>query len=496
MGKGSRGRLWTAGLLFLAVVAGSLLFYLVAANVLLSTGLFRSLVNKNPDKTWIEYRAASSFWPGRLRVKNFRIRDRDLKAEWMFELEDARVSFSVMELFRRRFHATSLRGKGLTFRARNRLDPKEATAARTALLPPIFGFSDPPLLKPGEEKTPRTGKEWTIHLEEAAVLPVREIWVDTYRYNGESKLAGGFFLRPKMRAEVFPSSLEVRNGVLRLEGEPVAEEIRGLLGCVFHPWDPRQWPGKKVLKFLTGEGRLEGKLRNVKLVNQAIGDVPGTRLERGSGALRLETVIERGIARGEIGLTAPAVAMKVLDVRLRGRLEGRANVKRLDLDKGEAQLLSGFIALSDAMVGDAGEKGRPWWGRVDLQGGRLATGSSMRLTSSASVKARDARPLLALLNVKLPDWRKDLLDLEGLTAKARVEVGKSLFEVSSLTATGGQFHIQGEYRAKGVSRRGTFLIDLGPLSVGIGIRGKETEVQILGPKKWYREQTGREPKEK
>jgi len=31
---------------------------------------------------------------------------------------------------------------------------------------------------------------------------------------------------------------------------------------------------------------------------------------------------------------------------------------------------------------------------------------------------------------------------------------------------------------------------------GIGIRGKETEVQILGPKKWYREQTGREPKEK
>ncbi|MBC8647362.1 MAG: hypothetical protein H7X85_09385, partial [Thermoanaerobaculia bacterium] len=41
--------------------------------------------------------------------------------------------------------------------------------------------------------------------------------------------------------------------------------------------------------------------------------------------------------------------------------------------------------------------------------------------------------------------------------------------------------------------RGVVLIDLGALSVGIGIRDGESEVEIIGARKWFRDRAGREP---
>src|SRR5688572_7549758 len=156
--------------LAIGLVAGIVVLYFLyvgVAHYFLSTGRLRSLINKAPDRTSIEYRSAASFWPGRARVEGFRIRDRDLKAEWTLELEDAKISFSIPGLLRRRLHVTSLAGNGSTFRARNRLTPREAAdSKRVALLPPIHGFPDPPRLQPGERKPPPTGKEWSIRVDD------------------------------------------------------------------------------------------------------------------------------------------------------------------------------------------------------------------------------------------------------------------------------------------------------------------------------------------
>ena len=479
----------------LAILAGALVLVIGASNVFLKTGLLRSLINKGPESTWVDYRSASSFWPGRARVKGFRLRDRDTGAEWIFELEDGRLTYSVMALLRRRLHVTSLRGRGLTFRARNRLSKDAATTERAVGLPPIAGFPDPPLRSPADiPKKPRTGKEFTIHVEDLSVDPVREIWVDTWRFEGEAKIAGGFLLEPKLRAEVFPSALEVRGGALRAGSEPAASEIRGALKALVHPWQTRESPGSKMLRFLTGEANLKGTLGSATLVNQLIGDLPGTRIEKAAGDARVEAALDKGIARGKIALSVPDAVVRALDVRLRGKLDVEARIARLDIEKGGVEVSGGHANLTEATVTDEG-KAHPWWARVALQEARSQADSPAVLVSRLTVRAQDARPLMLLLNAKLPDWARDFLAMEGLQATAQVRFGKSLLEIRRLDAAGGKARIQGDYRVRSKAKRGTFLIERGLLAIGVGIENEKTELRILGPRKWFEERTGREPAE-
>ena len=115
-------------------------------------------------------------------------------------------------------------------------------------------------------------------------------------------------------------------------------------------------------------------------------------------------------------------------------------------------------------------------------------------TTTASARARDSRPLFRIVGVKLPKWVGRLLDLDdGLSARASVRIGRALVEIRRMTARTGKLGIDGDYLARGRAKKGTFLIDSGLLSVGVGIEGGKTELDVLGPRKWFRERAGWEP---
>jgi hypothetical protein len=142
-----------------------------------------------------------------------------------------------------------------------------------------------------------------------------------------------------------------------------------------------------------------------------------------------------------------------------------------------------------------GRQGEPWWGRAELADGSFRLQPSAEISGSARVKARDARPVLAILEVNLPRWVEKLFDLEGVAATARVRLAPSLLEITRANARVGDYHLQGDYLSRGKSKRVVVLIDLGALSVGIGIRDGKREVEIIGARKWFREEAKREPLE-
>src|SRR5712691_13114979 len=73
----SRSRSILMGISLLVLIPAFLFAgYLVSANILLRTRLLRSMINDGPDKTYVEYGSAYSLWPGRVRVRDLRIRDR------------------------------------------------------------------------------------------------------------------------------------------------------------------------------------------------------------------------------------------------------------------------------------------------------------------------------------------------------------------------------------------------------------------------------------
>jgi hypothetical protein len=467
----------------------------VVPNRMLRSNFIRSKLNKSPDSGLLDYDSAESRLPGSIHVKNLRFRDRDPKAEWSFVLAEADLTYSLADLLRRRFHVTRVRGNGLVFHARNRLTRAEATPAYVRTLPPIPGFPDPPLLSPPPPRKPPSQKVWTILVENLAVESVREVWIDNVRYTGNARLTGGFFLRPKQQAEVYTSEIVSPGGVLRSGTDVLSDDVKAKIAGRFPVWDPQKFRGSRVLRLAIGTADAELHLPTAELVNELIGEPAGTRLEKGSGRMTVKSSVERGVASGVVQFSSRDLALKILDVAMRGRFESRMALSGVHLETlGGGRLDGGFVNVTDARLTDSDGASKPWWGRIDFSTGAFRPKTEALFTTTASARARDSRPLFRIVGMKLPRWVGRLLDLdEGLGARASVRIGRELVEIRKLTARTGKLRIDGDYLAKGRAKRGTFLVDSGLLSVGVGIDGAKTELDVLGPRKWFRERAGWEP---
>jgi len=495
----NRWRAWSWRRRSLSVVAGALLLatgllavYVIGANLLLRTRLLRALINHGPDKIWIDYSSAYSLRPGRVRVRDLRIRDRGVVTEWIISLDEARGSIRLTDLLRKRFHTTRIRGKGLAVRVRNRLMAEEATPRRLSFLPPITGFPAPPIREPGERKPLPTGREWTVRLDDIAVDAVREIWVNEYHYTGEATLTGSMLLHPRLRFEVFPTTLAVRSGTLRFNEEPIAASVEARLDGLIHPYDLRQSSGGAVLKSMTGTGRAAGRIESLHVLNDMLDIPPTLRLDDGTGTLAAELSLDRGSGHGALDFSAQGARAVMPDAVMTGEAEGRLRLARLDLHGGLLDFAGSHLEVRKVMVKRGNETPWPWWGILEIPAADLRTGPPRVLYAHAALRAQNAQPLYRLLNAKLPSWAEWLLKMEGVTATADVALGPSFADVKSLEARGGAFHILGRYHREKGTNNAAFLIDAGPLVVGVGLRGGKSEVEIATPRTWFRDRLARQ----
>ena len=479
-----------AGALLLAV--GMLAAYGVAANVLIRTRLLRALINRGPDKISVEYGSAYSLLPGRVRVRDLRIRDRGVATEWEIVLDRGEGSISLADLLLKRFHATRIRGSGLAIHVRSRLMPGEATPGRLAFLPPIAGFPAPPLREPGETAPLPTGREWIVRLDDLDVDAVKEIWVDEYRYTGDATLTGSMLLHPRLRFEVFPTALEVRSGTLRLREEPLAASLRAHLGGVIHPYDLRHAPGNAALLAMTGGGRATGRIESIHFLNGLLHTPPALSLEGGTGTLAAELSLDNGSGTGVLDFSAQGAKAVMPDAGMTGEAEGRIQLARWDLERGLLDFAGSHLELRKVLVKRGNETPWPWWGTLTLAAADLRAGPPRVLYAHTGLRAQNAQPLYRLFNARLPAWAEWLLKMKGVTATADVALGPSFVDVKSLDADGGAFHILGRFHRERGSNDGAFLIDAGPLAVGVGLRGGQSEIALVGPRTWYRDRMARQ----
>jgi hypothetical protein len=96
--------------------------------VIVSTRLLRGWVNGKPEELLLSYDDASSWIPGVIRMRGLSMRGSDPNVQWFFRMEKATISVSLLDLFRRRFHATRVRAEGLVFRLREKQTKKNVGA--------------------------------------------------------------------------------------------------------------------------------------------------------------------------------------------------------------------------------------------------------------------------------------------------------------------------------------------------------------------------------
>ncbi|HEY3202963.1 MAG TPA: hypothetical protein VGL03_04815 [Thermoanaerobaculia bacterium] len=469
-------------LVSLAVAAVLLLLYAAAAHRLLSGPQLRSWINTEPESTWLDYDEATSLLPGRLQIKNLRIRGSDRNVQWIIRLAEAQVRYSVADLFARRFHVLRVGGRGLSFRLRNKLDPKDPLKPPMSLLPPIPGFADPPLRSEKPERIDEgVGNPWAIEVQNLSVEGLEEIWIDVYRFRGNARLHGGFFLRPGLLARVGPATIPVAGGQVGIGEDSIAAGLAGKIAASIDAYDPRLVRGSAVWDKISGDLKLEGRVESLRFLNYYLRPSPEPRLAGGSGPVRVAVHVERGLARGVVEASARQGEARYAEATLRGDADLAMRIASWRVERGPLELAGSRIALS-AVSSSGGDESRQWWGRFEVPSGNIHAGA---LTARVDTKCRDARPLFTLFRTKLPRWTRGLLSLEGLSATATVTLGPSLARVRDLDAAGGRFRIQGEYVLKGKDRRGIFLIGTGPLNVGVGIRGDATSVRLIGTHRWF-----------
>lgn len=280
----------------LALVVGLHLVYVLAANVILRTGLLRSWLGSDTSKLYVDYDSAWSPYPGRVIVRGFTLRFQDDNVQMFLELDRASMAIDLVGLTRKAFHVQSLDGQGATFRLRHKLAEAQGQEGRLAAYPPIPGFPDPPVRKPRpkEEIPDESYRLWTIHLEEIATS-IRELWIMEYRYRGEGSLSGGMRLRPARELWVAPSTLVTRGGVLSIGDQEILAGSEARVEAEVDAYDVRIPRGTAVFRQLTAKADMRGQLTSLAPFRSAyLRDVP-VQLDGGRGPLTVVARVDHGV---------------------------------------------------------------------------------------------------------------------------------------------------------------------------------------------------------
>ena len=189
------GRRW---LRIVAVVfVGLLLAYPVAANPLLALGGVQKMF-EGTDQVKVDFPRAWSLWPGHVHVEQVRLTMQDRNVEFSLELAHADVEIALRDLFHRTLHATKVRGDGVVFRFRHRIDPESADAPWCGRFLPSLNsrirLCDMPMRPRRRSTKPTTicgPCTWRTSMSAC-----EELWAQMFRYEGEARVRGAFRLRP------------------------------------------------------------------------------------------------------------------------------------------------------------------------------------------------------------------------------------------------------------------------------------------------------------
>jgi hypothetical protein len=475
-----------AAVVIAAAIVGSFTLHRI-----LSTGKVREWINGHPEKLRLEYASADGWTPWAVHVHGLELRSRDPNVEWWLRIEDTTFSFAPLALLGHRFRVTRLRGTGLTYHLRLRQDPAKTDAAHFAAVPPIPGFPDRPR-PPGDEPEPAAEKApgsrlFSIQMTDVRLEGIREIWVELYRLQGGTgNLTGSFSLSPGERAQVGPATVALSAAEFSIARHTVLRPAAFESTATIRTFDPRVVKGNAVWPYISGRVRLGGALASMSFLNYFLdGAEPHVSGAAGSGKTELD--IERGHGKGTVSLDGKGFSAKYKDATLRGNLSARMRLTEWDFEHERILFPGSRIELTNVMAGEPGPDSRDWWGKFDLTTAEIRSGRVPPFQTTVALHSRDARPLFTLFRVGLPGWTRGLLKLEGFDGRARVGLGPSFIRLDDFEASGGAFHLRGRYLARKTSN-GAFLLESGPVDVGVEIQNGKSALKLAGAKKWFEDQ--------
>ena len=274
---------------------GCELAYLIAANVFLNfNGLHWVFAGTNQVQAGIA--SGWSIIPGRVHVRGARVTFQDHNLQFSIDMPRGFLVLHLRELSRRAFHASHLRGDGVAFRMRNRVDPWLKTDPSVGTFPPIPEFKAPAVYEAYVPEPPipdAAYKLWSVHFDDVDV-GVSELWAQAFRYQGQGRARGQFQLKPARNLWVGPASLELSPGLLSAGAYRVAPGLHGRVDCTVHPFDVRTVSGMEPLRYISARIRLDSSSLDPQ-VYALFASEPAPQVSSAGGSLHLDAEVRHGV---------------------------------------------------------------------------------------------------------------------------------------------------------------------------------------------------------
>jgi len=312
-------------------VLGLWAFYLVGVNLFLNlNGL--SLAFKGTNQVSAKMQSGWSVFPGRVHVQALRVTFQDHNLQFSIDVAHAFVVVHVSELVHHTFHASHLRGDGVAFHLRHRIDPWSQHEPAVGAFAPMPEFRSPAVFEAYVPEPPIPDAEynlWTVHLDDVDV-GVSEAWVQAFRYRGHGRAKGQFQLVPARNLWVGPASLDLEPGLLSAGTYRITPDLRAHIDCTVHPFDVRPYNGMEVFRFISAHVALKATAVD-PAVAALFAPRSVARIASSGGDLELTVGLDHGVftplSRVEVSqralqLDTPDVQMRADSVKAIASMEG------------------------------------------------------------------------------------------------------------------------------------------------------------------------------
>ncbi|WP_394822211.1 hypothetical protein [Pendulispora albinea] len=404
-GKAPRARIERVVRLLVALVVLPFVFYAVVMNVFLATPLFEMAIDREPETIDIRYRHGWSLIPGRIHATDLSIRGRDSNVEWILWLDEVTFDVSLLAFAKQHFDVSRARGRGISFRLRQRLDAPPASPEEVAGLPSIPGLGAY-AVRPPKVETPDTWNDaeyhlWQPHLEDVVAEEVREVWIDRYRFEGLARIAGRFHLIPVRSVDIGPVQVDVQQGRAMTGPFAVADALGGgKLEVTVARFDPRTAQGEDILRGATIHADVAGMLPDVgRMAPELAKDVS---IKGIAEVRRLAVHLQGGSVEtgSQLDAVLPRATLSAAGHTLSSELVVTGHVSRAEV----AEQRNRFdLRLEAPSFEVAPERQAPPARRGFLRGRAVATADSRALELAHPLT--DLHGTLDLAHLELPDAR-------------------------------------------------------------------------------------------
>jgi len=460
----------------LAALVAVELFYVLAANAVILSGVIQRAASTNPQATSLAWDRAWSPWPGRVYVSDLRLQVQDPVQEFGLTVDHAKVDVILWALLHRRFRASHVQAEGVSFRMLLKVKTADDPNGRLAAFPPIEGFARPALSPdppPPSASAAEVAQLWSVELDQVDAA-VSELWFLEYRYRGGARVHGGFALEPLRRLWVGPALLQLEGGKLTAGEKIVSSQLTARVALTIAPTDLPSATGLGIFHTLTSSVQFDAALDDLGVADLYVDGL------RTLGAGRLEADIR--ISDGKLlqGSSLEAL-LPATDLRLAGyHFAGAARAKLM---------VSSDATGATAHATLSGTVDVPWFGKtlteaalsnvtaeLALVDNDLAQGFRLRRLHAGlgEARVRDARALSQTAGAFLPIAAPIVLGNGPLVASATLDVADHpLVRLKRLTL--GSAELQGAAFSGAKGWTGATAGHFGALQLGLRLRDSKPE---------------------